>query len=438
MKSRGPKLFKPAKTTQKPWRDTLDILDLCDDGRGLGRRGGKAVFVRGALMGERVQARSERISGRYDEAVATQIDAPALERIEPRCRHFEQCGGCQLQHMSEQSQRDHKARRFSEMLSRLAAIDAVRSPLTGQCWEYRHRLRLHFATHKGQLQLGFRASKSRNIVEVPGCQVLRPALTAALTRLYEHKQSLQALRSGMLMLAEAAEGSISAHLTLDRRPGQSVLNRFLAEFANAATGIAVASISVSGERVWEHPEYPISVYPGQNWQFQPDDFSQANPEINSAMVNQVCAWLDAQTDDKVLDAFSGLGNFSLALAASGAAVTGIELDAAMVERAKANAATLKQLRFVQADLFSDSFRLPAGINKLVLDPPRAGAAALCRVLAQSGIERLVYVSCDPATLERDAAILLAGGYTLREARWADMFPQTYHMESLCLFERVVV
>lgn len=438
MKNRGPKLFKPAKAPYKPWQDTLDIVDACDDGRGLARRGGKAVFVRGALVGERVQARSERVGGRYDEAVATTIESSSVERVEPRCRHFSLCGGCQLQHMSEAGQQAHKARRFAGMLARLGATDAVQPPITGQSWHYRHRLRLHFSTHKGQFELGFRAPKSHNIIAVPGCQVLRPALTAALTGLYEHKQSLQPLRSGMLMLAEAADGRVSAHLTLDRQPGQSVLTRFLSGFSDAATGIFLASISTADGRLWESPEPPDSVYPGQNWQFRPDDFSQVNPEINSAMVNQVCAWLDVQTGDSVLDAFSGLGNFSLALATSGAALTGVELDAAMVERANSNAAAWPQLQFIQADLFDDSFCLPVGINKLVLDPPRAGAAALCRVVANSEIERLVYVSCDPATLERDAAILLAGGYALRAARWADMFPQSYHMESLCVFERRMV
>lgn len=436
MKQRGPRLFKPSKATPKPWRDTLDVVDLCDDGRGLARRGGKAVFVRGALTGERVDARSERIGGRYDEALAKTILSPAPERVEPRCRHYAHCGGCQLQHLGENAQRAHKSQRFAAMISRLG-VDAacIKPPLTGQSWHYRHRLRLHFALNKGRIELGFRASKSHQITEVPDCQVLRPALSAALAQLYEHSAPLQPLRAGMLMLAESEGGGVSAHLALDRRPSQTVLKEFLSRFAVAHDAISLAAVSVAGETLWEaEPEHlSAGLYPGQSWRFRPDDFTQVNPNINAAIVHQVCHWLAADTDDQVLDAFAGLGNFSLALAESGVTITGVEADAGMVQRAADNAQSWPRLRFIQGDLFSDAYRLPANINKLVLDPPRAGAASLCKVLAGRALERVVYVSCDPATLERDAAILLAGGYALSEARWADMFPQSYHMESLCLF-----
>ena len=431
MKRRGPKLFTPAKADQKPWRDRLDIVDLCDDGRGLARRSGKAVFVRGGLPGEEVDARSERIGGRFDEAIVSGVLKASLHRIEPGCRHYEQCGGCQLQHLGADAQQAHKSRRFSALIERLGVgADAILPPLIAQPWHYRHRLRLHFAKSKGQFALGFRVAKSHRITEVPDCQVLRPALQASLAQLYCDTSALERMHSGMLMLAEAASGSVSAHLVLDRRPSQTAMSDFLANFP-----LAVSGISVAGQSLWQPEDQPDALYPGQNWRFRPDDFTQVNPDINSAIVEQVCRWLDAKAGDQVMDAFSGLGNFSLALAASGASITGIEQDAQMVARASANAQAWPLVRCVQGDLFSDAFRLPQGISSAVLDPPRAGAAALCRQLAISTVQRIVYVSCDPATLERDAAILLAGGYTLRQARWAEMFPQSYHMESLCLFER---
>ncbi|MFT5576126.1 MAG: 23S rRNA (uracil1939-C5)-methyltransferase [Bermanella sp.] len=434
MKRRGPTFFKPAKVAPKLWRDTLEIIDLSDDGRGIARRAGKAVFVRGALNGERVEARSENVSSRYDEAAVISVLEPASVRVQARCRHYDNCGGCQLQHLSAEAQQAHKDQRFAGLLSRLAHdVERTQAPIVGDSWHYRHRIRLHFSIHKRQLALGFRAAKSHRITEVPGCQVLRPALTTCLQQIYKHKSALLKLRSGMLMLAESDSGAVSAHLVLDRRPTQTVMAGFLSEFC-----MPVMGISAAGETLWTAEDQTKNLYPGQGWHFQPQDFSQVNPEINTAIVAQLSAWLAAQPEDNVVDAFSGLGNFSLALAASGAAITGIELDSAMVVRARENAQVWPKLQFIQGDLFSDAYRLPKNTTKLVLDPPRAGAAALCRTLADSRVERIVYVSCDPATLERDAGILLSAGYQLRETRWADMFPQSYHMELLCLFERAPV
>ncbi len=434
MKRQGPKFFKPAKVAPKLWRDTLEIVDLSDDGRGIARRAGKAVFVRGALAGERVVARCEKVSSRYDEAIVVSVEKAAAERVHARCSHYDHCGGCQLQHLSEEAQREHKTQRFAAMLARLGSDTSVIQPaLIGNSWHYRHRIRLHFAVSKGGLEVGFRAAQSHRITEVPECQVLRPALTVSLLNLYKHKAALTKLRSGMLMLAESDSGQVSAHVVLDRLPTQTVIKGFLSEFCIPVTGI-----SAKGEKLWASDEPITNLYPGQAWHFLPEDFSQVNPEINTAIVEQVSSWLDLEPRDNVLDAFSGLGNFSLALAASGAAIHGVELDPAMVARAQESARAWPQLNFVQGDLFSTSYGLPKNITTLVLDPPRAGAAALCRSLAESRVERIVYVSCDPSTLERDANILLAGGYQLREARWADMFPQSFHMESLCLFERIPV
>lgn len=431
MKQRGPRHFKPEKTTPKGWRDTLDIVDLSDDGRGLARRAGKAVFVSGALTGEQVDARSLRIGGRYDEATTMAVLQRSPERATPQCRHYDDCGGCQLQHLTADAQRTHKSQRFAAAMSRLQRTGHdIHPPIAGQMWHYRHRIRLHFSVNQGEVKLGFRAAKSRRITEVPECQLTLPALSLALQKIYEDKTPLQKLHSGMLMLAEAEGGAVCAHLSLERQPTQTAVVEFVSVFP-----VPVSGIDYRGETLWTDENLAEGYYPGQRWRFRPDDFSQVNPEVNSAIVDTVCSWLAATKDDRVLDAFSGLGNFAMALAASGAHIRGVELDVGMTARAADNARDLPQLTFTQGDLFSESYPLPADINKLVLDPPRAGAAALCRQLAGSAVERIVYVSCDLATLERDAGILLAGGYTLSRALWADMFPQSYHIETLCLFER---
>ncbi len=434
MKRRGPRHFKPQKTSPKVWREALEIVDLTDDGRGLARRQGKAVFVPGALPDERIEARSVRIGGRYDEAELIQLLEGSPQRVLARCIHYEQCGGCQLQHLHTDAQIAHKAQRFAGMCSRLGfSADLIGQPLLGAAWHYRHRVRLHFAVKHGEVVMGFKVAKSHRITPVPECQVLRPNLAAAVQRLYKSQHVLRKLYAGSISLSEFDDGSVTAHVALDKRPSQMVQSELLTHFP-----LRVSALVCGQNQLWVDEMAEEGCYPGQRWRLRPDDFSQVNPEVNQLMLERVGDWLGTTPEDHILDAFSGLGNFSLMLAAAGAQVTAVEHDEAMVARAARNAAGWPRLCCEQDDLYSNGFRLPPGITKVLLDPPRAGADKFCRLLAQSAVQRLVYVSCDPATLERDAQILLEGGFQLREALWADMFPQSYHMESLMLFERSVL
>ncbi len=415
------RVYKKAKARPRQWQEELSITRLSDDGRGVGKRSGKVVFVERCLPGETVTARSYRTGKRFDEAELIAVNEPSSQRIEPACRHYNDCGGCQLQHMDIAAQREHKAERFSAMLSRLNGSGAL-PPIAGEAFGYRHRIRLAF--EKGGV--GLKAARSHSIVPIPECLILRPALAGAVDTLYQHIESFSGLFRGEIELVEGQGEQVACALSLTKKPTTAVLSRFLALFP------LPVSLIVAGDEVLRLEAADL-LYPEGDLRFEPSDFTQVNPGVNRQLLEQVLDWLALTQKDRLLDAFSGLGNFSLYLADQCGGVVGLEGDAAMVNRARRGAPAT--VRFEQANLFDPELSLPGGLTKAVIDPPRAGASALCEKLAVSSLQRLVYVSCDPATLERDARILLAAGFRLEAARWADMFPQTHHMESLLLFTR---
>lgn len=415
------RVYKKAKPRPKQWQDELTITRLSDDGRGVAKRSGKVVFVERCLPGETVIARSYRTNKRFDEAELIAVTESSSQRIEPPCRHYNDCGGCQLQHMDVTAQREQKSRRFADMLSRLDGPDPL-PPIVGEAFGYRHRIRLAF--EKGHV--GLKAARSHAIVPIPECLILRPALAEAMNTLYQHSESFSAVFRGEIELVEGQGGQVACALSLTKKPTAAALSRFLASFP------LPVSLVVAGDEVLRFEEAEL-LYPDSDLRFEPSDFTQVNPDVNRQLLAQVGDWLALTQEDWLLDAFSGLGNFSLALAAQCGRVLGLESDAEMVVRARLSAPAT--VHFEQADLFDPKLSLPEGLNKAVIDPPRAGASALCEKLAAMPLQRIVYVSCDPATLERDARILMAGGFRLDAARWADMFPQTHHMESVLLFQR---
>lgn len=415
------RVYKKDKARPQQWQDELTITRLSDDGRGVAKRSGKVVFVERCLPGETVTARSYRTGKRFDDAELIAVTEPSSQRVEPPCRHYNDCGGCQLQHMGITTQREYKTERFAAMLSRLNGPEAL-PPIVGEAFGYRHRIRLAF--EKGRV--GLKAARSHAIVPVPECLILRPALAGAMKTLYRHSESFSALFRGEIELVEGQGGQVACALSLTKKPTAAALSRFLASFP------LPVSLIVVGDEVLRLEAAEL-LYPDGDLRFEPSDFTQVNPDVNRQLLAQVGDWLALTQEDWLLDAFSGLGNFSLALAGQCGRVLGLESDAEMVARARLSAPAT--LRFEQADLFEPKLSLPEGLNKAVIDPPRAGASALCEKLAAMPLRRIVYVSCDPATLERDAGILMAGGYRLESARWVDMFPQTHHMESVLLFKR---
>ncbi len=420
------RVFKPAKVKPvKKWRDTLTIESLADDGRGIARRHGKVVFIDDALPGETVIAEMRTAGKRFDEARSVGREVTSSDRADPPCTYYQVCGGCQLQHLSERAQIRWKNERFGAMLSRLDGPQPM-TPFTADSLHYRHRLRLFFDRGK----LGLRAHGSHSIVAVPNCLIARTGLSAALKKVYAHSDWLQYAHAGELHLVEGAGDRVAAVLMLRKKPTQAALDNLRGSFP-----ITLAQVIGEGNVLFESPVQLI--YPDGELSFEPGDFTQVNPAINRQLVTQVVDWLQLESGDQVVDAFAGLGNFSLPIARAGVQVVGLEVDDAMVGRARMQAAEhgLDNLTYLSRDLFQANALAGINVNKALLDPPRAGARELCEALAASAVTRVVYVSCDPATLERDLAILIAGGFGISAARWADMFPQTSHMESLVLLTR---
>lgn len=427
--------FKLAKKP-KPAIDTavlkLHIDSLADDGRGVARHDNKVVFVGGALPSETVDAQYVRRHKRYDEAKLLAVSTPAEQRVDAICPVYQRCGGCQLQHLNYPSQVSFKQQRLQRVLAAASANSesaTLPAAITGSEFGYRHRARLSY--HNGVL--GFKAQASHNLVEVENCPLLAVELNGVLS------QSTAAIAE---FLGDKATAEVVLSLSDDGRIALKIKKE---GFVDAKRSAVLAdklaapaflhSIEGSKGAAWRGDNAPLS-YPvseALSLPFQPSDFTQVNIAVNQQMIQQCMAWLKPESGELISDYFCGLGNFSLALASAGARVIGVDVGEAMLRRAAQQAKALDlAIEYRNADLFdAENIVLEATSHKVLLDPPRAGAKALCEVLARSStVQTIVYVSCDPATLARDLAILQEGGFVVADAVMADMFPQTYHLESL--------
>jgi 23S rRNA (uracil1939-C5)-methyltransferase len=420
------------------------VESLAHEGRGVARVDGKAVFIDNALAGERVCARIVRRHRRYDEAVATEIMEPAPQRVAARCPHFSICGGCSLQHLDPAAQIGHKQAMLLDQLAHVGKVQPARllPPLTGPLWGYRRRARLgvRHVPKKGGVLVGFREKASNFLAEITGCEVLDPGVG----------RLIQPLRGaiGDLSIAdripqiEVAVGDRGAALTFRHlAPLLPADRQRLAEFGQSHD-IAIYLQPGGNDTVaplWPEVPAPLAYElpaHGVVIEFLPLDFIQVNGAINIAAIDRAIELLDLGASDHVLEFFCGLGNFSLPMARRVARVVGLEGDRGLVERARANAVRngIANAEFIAADLSVAA--VPAGgFNKVLLDPPRSGALELVRRLDLAGVERLLYVSCNPATLARDAGVLVRErGMTLAAAGIMDMFPHTAHVESIALFQ----
>lgn len=435
--------FKPAaRAARKPLPTSplrLQIERLDDDGRGVGRHQGKLVFIAGALPGEQVQVRLSADHGHYAEGQLLAIEQASAERQPPPCRYFGQCGGCQLQHASLSLQRESKQQQLRFQLRQLLTSDSqILPPLVGDGWGYRRRARLALRHEGDNLQLGWRARGSSQICSVDECAVLSPTLSQWLPRLQQ------------ALARHGRKGDFGhAELQLDQLGPRLLLRRLrpLPAARQAALVAELAGLRLCFEdndgQLRDASEQPVTPghYPlaGLEIGFLPHHFIQINGEVNALMVAQALAWLQPERGERILDLFCGIGNFSLPLAAAGARVTAIEGVAEMVTQARANAAALGlTLEFMVADLQQG---LPAQLpaidagDKILLDPSREGAKGLMPALAKSAARQLVYVSCNPASLARDGAVLVAQGWQLQQLVMVDMFPQTHHIEAMACFVR---
>lgn len=433
----------------------LEIESLDLDANGVARNDGKVVFVRGALTGETVTARVVRRKPKYDVAEVETIERASAQRVVPKCPNFGICGGCSMQHVEPRAQVSLKQRVLEDTLWHIGKVRAetMLAPIVGPVYGYRYRARLsvRHVPKKGGVLVGFHERGSSYVADMRECHVLPPAASALLVPLRELVGALS-IRDRMPQV-ELAHGE--THIELVLRVLQSptdadlVLLRQFSERHGVALWLQSSGpdsieylCGPAGEQSTLHyalPEFGV-VMP-----FRPTDFTQVNHAINATLVSRALSLLDVQADERVADLFCGLGNFTLPLATQAAEVLGIEGSKTLVERACANAlANGLQLKasFRAANLFQitpQTWQSLGAFDRLLIDPPREGAHALVQALIAPGSirpRRIVYVSCNPATLARDAAILIhEGGLVLRTAGVINMFPHTSHVESIAVFEQ---
>ncbi|MGL6013810.1 MAG: 23S rRNA (uracil(1939)-C(5))-methyltransferase RlmD, partial [Shewanella oncorhynchi] len=377
------------------------------------------------------------------------VDSSSPERVEPECPHYHTCGGCDLQHMSLSGQREHKEAALLDIMAKFAGTEggALSPALTGEGWHYRRRARLAtlFDKNTKHLSLGFRAASSSNVVPISQCLVLAKPLSDLIVPFAKLLNQLSAKASlGHLELIAADNGHFAV-LRITKALNDKDLAK-LSAFAELYQ-IHICLQDNEGQFQGVGAELVLPVYQllDENAQldavslsFTPGNFVQVNGQINKAMVAQAMDWLAPAPDERILDLFCGMGNFSLPLAKMGADVIGVEGVAEMVTQARVNAKAnnLDKLTFYHGDLSADLSLEPwmGKIDKLLLDPARAGAFESLQWLKKMKPRKVVYVSCNPASLARDSAVLLERGYRLQQLGLIDMFPQTHHIEAMALFE----
>jgi 23S rRNA (uracil1939-C5)-methyltransferase len=427
----------------------IDIQDLSHDGRGVGRIDGKAVFVAGALPGERVRAQFSARKRHFDEARTLEVLRASPERVVPKCAAFGLCGGCALQHLDPAAQIAAKQRVLLENLERIGHVapEQVLAPLTDQPWGYRRKARLgvKFVRKKDKVLVGFReAADPRFIADCQRCEVLVPEVGERLGELATLVEGLS-IREQLPQIEVAAGDAQTALVLRHLQPLTEADRGALAAFAER-TGLAIFLQPGGNDSVTalnpDTPALSFAVDDGElNLQFRPLDFVQVNAGMNQRMLARAIELLQLDASHRVLDLFCGLGNFTLPIARRVAEVVGVEGEAGLVQRARDNAARngLHNVTFHAADLskpLAGADWLRADYDRLLLDPPRTGADGIIPQLPLARIPRVVYVSCHPGSLARDAGMLVREhGYRLVAAGVMDMFPHTAHVESIALFER---
>ncbi len=427
---------------------TVEIVGLGHDGRGVARVDGKAMFVTDALPGETVRARRIQRHRHFDDAELVAVEVASPDRVTPPCPHFGVCGGCVLQHLSPDAQIAAKQQVLQENLARIGKLEPRTwlPALRGDEWGYRRRGRLsaRYVDKKERLLLGFRERNGKYVADLETCLVAVPVIGTHLRALAEALGDLSIARQ--VPQVEFASGDTgSAIVVRHLQPLADVDRERLARFGRE-TGIVVllqpsgpdSVVALDGGR----PNLEFSVDGGNvRLAFEPLDFVQVNASINESMIAHALALLAPQPHERALDLFCGLGNFTLPLARRCAHVVGVEGDRELVARACVNAERngIANATFEVADLFATPGAAAWARNDfdvLLLDPPRAGAQEVLVSLPGKRVRRVVYVSCHPASLARDAAILTdRHGFKLGAAGVMDMFPHTAHVESIAVFDR---
>jgi 23S rRNA (uracil1939-C5)-methyltransferase len=427
------------------------IESIDHEGVGVAHVDGKVTFIDGGVTGERVLFTRRRSRGNFDLGTVVQVLRPSSQRVTPRCRYFGACGGCAMQHVDPAAQVAAKQRVLEDNLARIGKVEPgqLLPPVMGPSWGYRNRARLsvHYVEKKGGVLVGFHERRSSFVADIHGCEVLPPHVAALIPALREMFTAMR-VRDRVPQLEVAVGEDVTVFVLRHLVPIPEEDARLLREFADR-------------HRIqwWLQPKGPETAHPfhpveapaldyalpefGLRLAFRPTEFTQVNAGVNRVLVARAVRMLDARPGERVGDLFCGLGNFSLPLATSGAEVVGMEGSPSLVERAAQNARAnglQDRARFVAHDLYADAEGAAAKlgrVDKLLIDPPRDGAVEICKALPDSGApSRIVYVSCSPSTLARDAGVLVnVKGYRLSCAGVVNMFPHTGHVESIALFER---
>jgi 23S rRNA (uracil1939-C5)-methyltransferase len=423
------------------------ILDLTHEGVGVARVEGKTVFIDQALPGEDVHFIYTQRKRNYDHGKLQHIDKASPLRVTPACPHFGVCGGCALQHMQAEQQIHLKQKILLDNLQRIGHVqpDKIREPITGPLWGYRRkaRLGLKYVEKKEKLLIGFRESASRYLADLSVCKVLHPAVGEHLEDIVHCIRSLSCYKA--IPQIEVAVGDdlvalVIRHLQSFTEADRQTLIDFAQQYQFALYTQAGGPDTITP--LWpENPalHYSLSEF-GLRYEFLPSDFVQVNAEINHKLIAAVLQALELSPEQRVLELFCGLGNFTLPIAQHCQQIVAVEGEASLVVRARENAIRngISNAEFHVTDLMQTLTPLPwwhkQHYGRLFLDPPRTGASEVLPVIAQLKPPRIVYVSCNPSTLARDAGILCQEqGYRLLEAGVMDMFPHTAHVESLAVF-----
>ncbi len=428
---------------------SAEVTSLSHDGRGVARVDGKIVFIEDALPGERVRYRPGKRRRGFDTGTLVEILAPSPQRVAAKCRYFGVCGGCSLQHLDPRAQLNIKQDQLFENLNKIgkAEPDTLLAPLRGPCWGYRRKARLgvRFVPKKGGVLVGFRERRKSFVTPLqtcdvldPRCATLLPSLTDVISELSCHDRIPQV----EVAVGDNATALVFRHLQPLTDDDRGILGRWGMEHH-------VQVFLQPGDLNSVHPLSPRNPEPlhyhidefDVDIQFAATDFIQVNAEINCALIAEVARLLDPDANDRVLDLFCGLGNFTLPIARRAAEVTGYEANPVLIDKAKRNAQRngCANTRFICADLDAEASGevfADRKYDKLLLDPPRTGAMHVVKQLSQGQPRRIVYVSCNPATLARDTEVLVhVHRYRLTAAGVVDMFPHTQHVESIAVFER---
>ena len=438
---------------------TLTIESLDHEGRGVGHANGKVIFVDGALAGEHVSYASRRSKASYEVADVGRILQSSPARVVPRCPHFGNCGGCSMQHLDAAAQVAVKQRILEDNLWHIGKVRAGRMlpPIHGPAWGYRHRARfsVRLVEKKGGVLVGFHEKRSSFVADMRECHVVPKQVSDLLPLLRDLVASLSIARRLPQIELAIGEGDSPRDLVIVLvlrilEPLQAADEVLLAEFAarhgvvfwlqpKGPDTIVPFDPTSPAELSYALPEFSVRIH------FLPTDFTQVNAGINRVLVGRALRLLDVQPGDRVADLFCGLGNFSLPIARRAREVVGIEGSEAMTQRAAINAGRnglAASTLFHATNLFEVDaayFERLGPFDRMLIDPPREGAIAVAKALAadaDAAPRRIVYVSCNPATLARDAAVLVhEAGYVLSQAGIVNMFPQTSHVESIGVFDR---